>query len=78
MVGEPLMAPGGVIPAQEFTLTGTNITALEIDSNNGGITNLSGVPIEVACSLSSNVTTIISQGRISATYDTLPCVGQPF
>lgn len=46
MVGEPLTATGAAISAQQFTLSGTNITALRIDSDNHAFTNLSGVPID--------------------------------
>lgn len=45
-VGEPLTATGSAIPAQQFTLSGTGITALRISSNNEDFTNLSGVPID--------------------------------
>jgi hypothetical protein len=46
MVGEPLTATGAVIAAQQFALSGPNITALRIDSDNHAFTNLSGVPID--------------------------------
>jgi hypothetical protein len=45
-VGESLTASGAAIPAEQFTLSGTDITALRISSNNGRFTNLSGVPID--------------------------------
>lgn len=45
-VGEPLTSTFAPIPPKLFVLTGANITALQIDSNNGGFTNLSGVPID--------------------------------
>jgi hypothetical protein len=57
MVGEPLTATGAAISAQQFTLSGTNITALRIDSDNHAFTNLSGVPIDDLTLVTQTTTT---------------------
>jgi len=57
MVGEPLTATQAPIPAQQFTLTGANITALRIDSDNHDFTDLSGVPIDDLTLVTQTATT---------------------
>ncbi len=56
-VGEPLTASGATIPAQQFTLSGANITTLRIDSDNHDFTNLSGVPIDDLTLVAQTTTT---------------------